>query len=47
MVTLAGLGGSIADTFFGVFEERGIGTKGTTNFLCSLVGALLGYYMIR
>jgi uncharacterized protein (TIGR00297 family) len=47
LVGLAGLAGSIADTFFGVFEERGIGTKGTTNFICSLVGGLLGYYVIR
>lgn len=43
----AGLAGSIADTIFGVLEEKGIGTKGTTNFICSLVGALIGYYLIR
>ncbi|MDD5340441.1 MAG: DUF92 domain-containing protein [Candidatus ainarchaeum sp.] len=47
LVGLAGLAGSIADTVFGVFEERGFGTKGTTNFICSLVGALFGYYFIR
>jgi uncharacterized protein (TIGR00297 family) len=46
IVAFAGLLGSIADTFFGVFEERGIGTKGTTNFICSLVGAAIGYYFI-
>jgi uncharacterized protein (TIGR00297 family) len=46
LVGFAGLGGSVADTLFGVFEERGLGTKGTTNFICSLVGALLGYYFI-
>jgi uncharacterized protein (TIGR00297 family) len=46
MIAAAGLIGSIADTLFGVFEERGIGTKGTTNFICSLVGALIGYYFI-
>jgi uncharacterized protein (TIGR00297 family) len=47
LVAFAGLAGSIVDTIFGVFEERGIGTKGTTNFICSLVGALIGYFLIR
>ncbi len=46
LVGMAGLAGSIADTAFGVLEEAGIGTKGTTNFICSLVGALIGYYFI-
>jgi len=46
LIGLAGFAGSIADTIFGVFEERGFGTKGTTNFVCSLVGALIGYYFI-
>jgi uncharacterized membrane protein len=44
---VAGLAGGIVDTFFGVFEERGLGTKGTTNFICSLVGALFGYFFIH
>ncbi len=44
---VAGLAGSIVDTMFGVLEERGIGTKGTTNFICSLVGAAIGYLLIR
>ncbi len=43
----AGLAGSIVDTMLGVLEERGVGTKGTTNFVCSLVGALIGYFLIR
>ena len=46
-IALAGVIGSVADTFFGYFEERGIGTKGTTNFICSLVGAIIGYFLIR
>jgi uncharacterized protein (TIGR00297 family) len=46
-ITLAGFIGSLADTLLGYFEERGIGTKGTTNFICSLVGALIGYFLIR
>ncbi len=46
LIGIAGLLGSVADTLFGVFEERGIGTKGTTNFICSIVGALIGYFLI-
>lgn len=42
-VGFAGFCGSFADTLFGYFEERGIGTKGTTNFFCSLCGALIGF----
>ncbi|MFH1521155.1 MAG: DUF92 domain-containing protein [Candidatus Micrarchaeota archaeon] len=47
LVSIAGMIGAIFDTLFGILEERGIGTKGTTNFICSLVGALIGYYFIR
>jgi uncharacterized protein (TIGR00297 family) len=47
LLSVAGFVGCIADTLFGVFEERGIGTKGTTNFICSLVGALLAYFFIH
>jgi uncharacterized protein (TIGR00297 family) len=46
LVSAAGLAGSVVDTAFGVFEEAGFGTKGTTNFICSLAGALIGYYFI-
>jgi len=46
LVGLAGLVGSLIDTLFGVLEEKGIGTKGTTNFICSIAGALIGYYFI-
>ena len=28
-------------------QEQGVGTKGTTNFICSLVGAILGYFFIH
>jgi len=41
----AGLAGSIVDSAFGVLEERGLGTKGTTNFICSIVGALIGFLL--
>lgn len=42
LVTIAGFVGCIVDSLVGVLEERGIGTKGTTNFICSLVGAMVG-----
>lgn len=38
-----GFVGSFADSIAGVLEERGIGTKATTNMICAGVGALLGY----
>lgn len=41
-VTVAGFAGGLVDTVFGVLEERGLGTKGTTNIICSAVGALIG-----
>ena len=41
----AGLLGSVVDSAFGVLEENGIGTKGTTNFICSLTGALIGFFL--
>lgn len=46
LVGVAGLAGSVVDSLFGVLEEKGFGTKGTTNFICSITGALIGYYLI-
>lgn len=45
LVAIAGFAGSIVDTVFGVLEERGIGTKGTTNIICAIAGALIGFYI--
>jgi uncharacterized protein (TIGR00297 family) len=42
-IGLIGFAGSLADSIAGVLEERGVGTKATTNVICSLVGALFGY----
>jgi len=42
LITLAGFAGGLVDTLFGVFEEKGFGTKGTTNTICAVVGALIG-----
>jgi len=36
----AGFFGSIVDSVLGYFEERGIGNKYTSNFICSLAGAV-------
>ena len=47
LISLAGFAGCIADSLFGVLEEHGIGTKGTTNFICSLVGAILAFVFIH
>jgi len=46
VISLIGFIGSFADTIAGIFEERGIGTKGTSNIICTLVGALLGYILV-
>lgn len=45
IIGFAGLLGSLVDSAVGVLEERGIGTKGTTNFICSVVGALIGFLL--
>ncbi len=42
LVGLAGFFGSFVDSVVGVLEEKGIGTKGTTNMICSIAGALAG-----
>ncbi|MEM4554404.1 MAG: DUF92 domain-containing protein [Candidatus Anstonellaceae archaeon] len=45
-IGLIGFGGSLADSIVGVFEEKGIGNKATTNAVCSLFGALAGMAFI-
>lgn len=46
-IGLVGFAGSFADSLAGVLEERGIGTKATTNAICAIVGAVLGWALIR
>lgn len=46
IIGMIGLAGSVIDSIFGIFEEQGIGTKGTTNFICSLAGSIIGYFLI-
>ena len=45
LIGIAGLMGSIVDTLFGILEEQGYGTKGTTNFICSVSGGVFGYFI--
>ena len=42
-ITIIAFMGSLADTLFGVLEEKGIGNKMTTNIVCGLVALILGY----
>jgi uncharacterized protein (TIGR00297 family) len=41
-VSFAGLVGCFFDSFAGILEEEGIGSKSTSNIICSIVGAALG-----
>lgn len=45
-IGVIGFIGSFVDSIFGIFEEKGFGTKGTTNFICSLSGAILAYLLL-
>ena len=47
LVGILGAIGSLIDSIFGVWEEKGIGNKSTTNFICSISGAILGYLLLR
>ena len=46
MFGFIGFFGCAVDSVFGIFEEMGIGTKGTTNFICSVSAGLLGLYLL-
>jgi uncharacterized protein (TIGR00297 family) len=46
IVTLCGFLGSLVDSFLGYYEEKGIGNKFTSNFLCSIAGAAVGIILI-
>ncbi len=41
VIVFSGILGDLADSFFGFFEERGIGNKYTSNIACSFSGALV------
>ena len=46
LIGAIGFLGSLVDSIFGVFEEAGIGNKTTTNIICSILGALLGFLFL-
>jgi uncharacterized protein (TIGR00297 family) len=46
IVTLCGFVGSLVDSVLGYYEERGIGSKFSSNLACSAAGALLGVVLI-
>ncbi|MFA5105735.1 MAG: DUF92 domain-containing protein [Candidatus Micrarchaeia archaeon] len=46
LIGIVGFSGSLADSVFGVFEEMGIGNKATTNAICAITGAILGYLLL-
>lgn len=41
-----GFAGGFFDTIIGIAEEEGFGNKSTTNFLCTVVGAICGYLFV-
>jgi uncharacterized protein (TIGR00297 family) len=45
-VAAAGFVGTVVDSMLGYYEERGIGNKFTSNFLCSVCGALAGVLLL-
>lgn len=47
IVAIFGLLGSIADSFAGVLEEKGIGTKGTSNFICTVIAGAFAFYFLK
>jgi len=45
-IVLAGLGGDLADSVAGIFENMGVGNKETSNIIGSLFGAFLGIILL-
>lgn len=46
LIGFFGFIGSFADSIAGIFEERGLGTKSTSNFICTLIAGLLGFLFL-
>ena len=42
VIVVSGLVGDLADSVLGYFEEKGIGNKYTSNFVCAVVGMAVG-----
>lgn len=47
LIGFFGFVGSFADSIAGVFEEKGLGTKSTSNFICTLVSGFLSFIFIN
>lgn len=45
-ITLIGFFGSLVDSAVGVLENQGFGNKMTTNLICAITGAVLGYLFL-
>lgn len=41
-VVAGGMAGSVIDSVFGYYEEKGVGNKYTTNFMCGVFGGIVG-----
>lgn len=46
VVVLAGFAGSIVDSLFGHFEEKGIGDKYTTNVMCAASAFIIAFFLL-
>ncbi len=40
-IAIAGFAGTVIDSMLGYYEEKGLGNKFTSNFLCSVCGAII------
>jgi uncharacterized protein (TIGR00297 family) len=45
-ISIIGVVGSLIDSVVGVYETRGFGNKMTTNIICAISGALMGYFFL-
>ena len=46
IITLSGFLGTIVDSMFGYYEEKGIGNKYTSNFFCGVAAGLIAMAMV-
>ncbi|MDE1851493.1 MAG: DUF92 domain-containing protein [Candidatus Micrarchaeota archaeon] len=46
VVVVAGFVGSVVDSLFGHFEEKGIGDKYTTNVMCAAAAFIVAFFML-
>ncbi len=46
IIAVSGLFGSLTDSIFGYFEEKGVGNKYTSNIACAVAGSLLSVLLL-